>query len=86
VGHSEAGEWNTGGTKTSGSRREKSRSIGVRIRELRRSEVSARQRTVERSTLVRLGTSAHRVSRVGKSRLDIASREAAREVRPRTWE
>jgi hypothetical protein len=38
VGHSEASEWNTGGTKTSGSRREKSKSIGVRIRESRSAE------------------------------------------------
>jgi hypothetical protein len=38
VGHSEAGEWNTGGTKTLGSRREKSRSIGVRIRESQSTE------------------------------------------------
>jgi hypothetical protein len=32
------GEWNTGGTKPSGSRREKSRSIGIRIRESRSAE------------------------------------------------
>jgi hypothetical protein len=38
VGHSEASEWDTGGTKTSGSRREKSQSIGVRIRESRSAE------------------------------------------------
>jgi hypothetical protein len=31
-------EWNTGGTKPSGSRREKSRSIGIRIRESRSAE------------------------------------------------
>jgi hypothetical protein len=34
----EVGEWSTGGTKSSGSRREKSRSIGVRIRESRSAE------------------------------------------------
>jgi hypothetical protein len=39
VGHSRVGEWNTGGTKDpSGSRCEKSRSIGVRIRESRSAE------------------------------------------------
>jgi hypothetical protein len=31
-------EWNTGGTKPSGSRREKSRSIGVKVRESRSAE------------------------------------------------
>jgi hypothetical protein len=31
-------EWSTGGTETLGSRREKSRSIGVRIRESRSAE------------------------------------------------
>jgi hypothetical protein len=38
VDHSEVGEWSTGVTKSSGSRREKSQSIGVRIRESRSSE------------------------------------------------
>jgi hypothetical protein len=42
VGHSGVGEWNTGGTKPSGSRREKSRSIGVRIRESRSAESEVR--------------------------------------------
>jgi hypothetical protein len=38
VGHSEVGEWSTGGTNSSGSRCEKSQSIGVRIRESRSAE------------------------------------------------
>jgi hypothetical protein len=66
VGHSRVGKWSTGGTKP--------RDLAVRSPEILMlgfvsREVSIEVMGVDKSTLVRIGISAHRVSEVGEPKV-----------------